>query len=571
MANIFDGFFKQIATGDSVKDYKHASRLFVDNNYARSPKYDWLYHVFFDVDSRISNLNAADITEAGMLVKSVNLPNYTVDVKVQNNYNKKELIQTKLNYGEIAVTFHDDQSEVVRNLWYDYYTHYYRDNDGGYSDTSGHISPNYHVNNKYQAQKGDFYDKFGYSPGPGKKDAIPVMPPELSRYFTAIRVYSLHQKRFSEYTLINPVITNFTHGTHNASSNGVLEHSMTISFTTVLYAGGNVSTATVAGFADLHYDKSPSPLTPAGGGTNSILGPGGILSAVDSIVGEASGANFGSAAFTAFRAFQKNKNVDLRGLGKGELIQITKDVLRRNEDPRNNFFIPTTGVLANSGLFGTAASATQSAGITEFSDKRTTGSVRSNGGPLAGTVLGQVTSQISSSLSGFPLDIGGAFSSITSGAAGLISGAPINKILNFSKSGDGITGLSETTSPESSGFAGKLGQIGKNIRQSVNAGTDQDLRGLAGVANGLTAAAPGIANNLQQLAPTFLAGTSTIFSKVSSILGQTPFGSLNIPKELAVANDNASEFIATGNKQILADNRIPTSTNPMNISGSVPS
>ena len=90
---------------------------------------------------------------------------------------------------------------------------------------------------------------------------------------------------------------------------------MTISFTTVLYAGGNVSTATVAGFADLHYDKSPSPLTPAGGGTNSILGPGGILSAVDSIVGEASGANFGSAAFTAFRAFQKNKNVDLRGLG----------------------------------------------------------------------------------------------------------------------------------------------------------------------------------------------------------------------------------------------------------------
>ena len=570
MANIFDGFFKQIATGDSVKDYKHASRLFVDNNYARSPKYDWLYHVFFDVDPRISNLNAADITEAGMLVKSVNLPNYTVDVKVQNNYNKKELIQTKLNYGEIAVTFHDDQSEVVRNLWYDYYTHYYRDNDGGYRDTSGHISPNYHVNNKYQAQKGDFYDKFGYSPGPGKA-ATPVMPPELSRYFTAIRVYSLHQKRFSEYTLINPVITNFTHGTHNASSNGVLEHSMTISFTTVLYAGGNVSTATVAGFADLHYDKSPSPLTPAGGGTNSILGPGGILSAVDSIVGEASGENFGGAAFTAFRAFQKNKNVDLKGLGKGELIQITKDVLRRNEDPRNNFFIPTTGVLAKSGLFGTAASATQSAGIKEISGKRTTGGVSSNGGPLAGTVLGQVTSQISSSLSGFPLDIGGAFSSITSGAAGLISGAPINKILNFVKSGDGITGLSESTSPEFSGFPGKLGQIGKDLFQSVNAGTDQDLRGLAGVANGLIASAPAVRQNLQQLAPTFLAGTSTVASQLSSVLSQTPFGSLNISKQLAVANDQAREFIASGNQQNLADNRIPTSTNPMNISGSVPS
>ena len=503
MANIFDGFFKQITTGDSVKDYKHASRLFVDNNYARSPKYDWLYHVFFDVDSEISNLNTAEITEAGMLVKSVNLPNYTVDVKVQNNYNKKELIQTKLNYGEITVTFHDDQSEIVRNLWYDYYTHYYRDNDGGYSDRSGHISPNYHVNNKYQPRQGDFYDTFGYSPVSKGGSA-------LARYFTAIRVYSLHQKRFSEYTLINPVITNFTHGTHNSSANGMLEHSMTISFTTVLYAGGNVSTATVAGFADLHYDKSPSPLTPAGGGTNSILGPGGILSAVDSIVGEASGANFGGAAFTAFRAFQKNKNVDLKGLGKGELIQITKDILRK-EDPRNNFFIPSTGVLANSGLFGTAASATQSAGITEFSGKRTTGGVSSNGGLLGGLPgFGQLTSQISSSLSGFPLDIGGAFASITSGAAGLISGAPINKILNFGKSDAGLVSQSETTSPEFSGFDGKLGEFGKNIRQSVNAVTDQERRGVAGVTNGLVLSASSVIPGLQQLAPTFLAGTNTI-------------------------------------------------------------
>ena len=168
------------------------------------------------------------------------------------------------------------------------------------------------------------------------------------------------------------------------------------------------------------------------------------------------------------------------------------------------FFIPTTGVLANSGLFGTAASATQSAGITEFSGKRSTGGVNSNGGPLSRHIgyLVIVTSQISSSLSGFPLDIGGAFSSITSGAAGLISGAPLNKILNFGKSGGGITGLSETTSPENSGFAGKLGTIGKDLFNSVNAVTDQNNRGVAGVANGLIAAAPGswqtIYNNLHQ-------------------------------------------------------------------------
>jgi hypothetical protein len=293
---------------------------------------------------------------------------------------------------------------------------------------------------------------------------------------------------------------------------------------------------------------------------------------VDSIAGDASGANFGSAAFTAFRAFEKNKNVDLKGLGKGELIQITKDILRKNEDPRNNFFIPTTGVLANSGLFGSAASATQSAGIKEFSGKRVTGDINSNGGPLGGLLgTGGITSQISSALSGFPAAIGGTFSSITSGAAGLISGAPINKILNFSKSGNGITGSSESTSPEFSGFPGKLATIGKDLSNRVDAVTDQNRRGTSGVANGLIASASAVRQVGQQLAPTFLAGTGTIASQVSSILSQTPFSSLTIPKQSAVANDNASKFIASGNQQNLADNRIPSSTNPMNISGSIPS
>jgi hypothetical protein len=575
MANIFDGFLKQIATGDSIKDYKHASRLFVDNNYARSPKYDWLYHVFFDVDPTISNIDKDNIARAGMLVKSVSLPNYDVDLRVQNNYNKKELIQTKLNYGAITFTFHDDQSEIVRNLWYDYYTHYFRDNDGGYSDRSGHIAQNYHANNKYQPGSRDFYDKFGYSP---KKDLGPALP----RYFTSIRVYSLHQKRFSEYTLLNPVITQFAHGTHNASGGGILEHQMTVSFTTVLYAGGNVSQATVAGFADLHYDKSPSPLTPAGGGTNSILGPGGILSAVDSIVGEAGGGNFGAAAFTAFRAFNKNKNVDLKGLAKGELIQITKDVLSQN-DPRNRFFIPSSGALASTGLFGKGAVSGVSGGITEFTQKRsaTTGSIASNGGALPGLPgANAITSQIQSKMSGFPassVPIGG----IMTAGSGLISGAPVNKVLNFGQSAftGGIGALqSVSTSPEFSGFAGKLGEIGKGLAGTVGAVADQATRGLSGIANGLVAAAPSVARSLQTMAPTFLAGTSTIANSFSNTLSQTPFGNMNIPKQSAVASMESAKFIESGNKtDLVFGQRVATATNPaptqtagINLGGSIP-
>jgi len=211
MANIFDGFLKQLATGDSVKDYKHASKLFVDNNYALSPKYDWLYHVFFDVSELSTYASQTnELTEAGMLVKRVSLPTFAVDTKRMNNYNRKELVQTKLQYPAINIVFHDDQSDVVRHFWVDYLAHYYRDLDMGYSDRSGTVDPSYKSNQKYRPGERDKYNNFGFSP----RNTTLFGTPD---YLHAVRIYSLHQKQFSEYTLLNPVITNFSHGEHAKS------------------------------------------------------------------------------------------------------------------------------------------------------------------------------------------------------------------------------------------------------------------------------------------------------------------------------------------------------------------
>ena len=122
MPNIFDGFLKQIAEGDNVKDYRHAARLFVDNNYERSPKYQWLFHVYFDLNPEFTAMARDQQIAAGMLVKSADLPRFRIDNKTLNNYNRPSIVQTKLGYNAININFHDDSSDVVRNLWYDYYT-----------------------------------------------------------------------------------------------------------------------------------------------------------------------------------------------------------------------------------------------------------------------------------------------------------------------------------------------------------------------------------------------------------------------------------------------------------------
>ena len=118
--SIFNGFLKQIARGDNVKDYQHASRLFVNNNYERSPKYTWLFHVYFDLNPELTTVNQRNQIEAGMLVKSADLPKFRVDTKTFNNYNRPSIAQSKIRYEDINITFHDDSANIVRLLWFDY-------------------------------------------------------------------------------------------------------------------------------------------------------------------------------------------------------------------------------------------------------------------------------------------------------------------------------------------------------------------------------------------------------------------------------------------------------------------
>jgi len=410
---LFDNFLKQVATGDQIKDYKHASRLFVDNNYALSPKYTWLFHVFFDLNPALTKIAKIPQIEVGMLVKSTDLPKFRIDTKVNNNYNRPSVTQSKIRYEDINITFHDDSSDVVRKLWYDYYNYYYRDMDNSYGDATGSLNPIYHAPNKQRLGQRSQLNKFGYTPR---------TVDFTNQYINAIRIYSLHQKRFSEYTLINPIITSFRHGNHSNGSDSTMENSMTISYETVLYCSGYAKKA--RGFFDLHYDKSPSPLTPAGGGTNSFAGPGGILNSIDEVINDASGGNFGGALFKAVRGYEKNKNVDLRGLAKAELTTALVDIAS-GKDPRDRTFIPYR-----------AGSADNASAVTTGLNGATTaaaGSVSSNGSSLsAGAAL--IGAGVATALAGKPeLGLGVAIAGLAVNAASnnQVKGGAVNKVVNL--------------------------------------------------------------------------------------------------------------------------------------------
>lgn len=334
--SVINDILHGIGTGPSIRDFQHANKIFVSNGYELMPKYSFLFHVAFDINSNLSRLPKQEVLEMGMLVKSVQLPKYTIETKVHNAYNRVNVVQNKLKYDPVQITFHDDSADVVRDFWYNYMSHYYRDSD--YAQQSGSIVnySTYQTSTKYDKQP---VDHWGYQPA--KYDTYG----NTERLLNSIKIYSLHQKRFTEYVLINPTITSFGHGQHQQGQNEFLENTMQVAFETVIYNYGTIKVGeNPDGFATLNYDKTPSPLTPAGGGTSSILGPGGLISAASGIGNSLSaGGPLGAlqAGVQGLRAFNNLKGQSLLGLAGAELKTIGLGILSGDTNTLNRLSLPT--------------------------------------------------------------------------------------------------------------------------------------------------------------------------------------------------------------------------------------
>jgi hypothetical protein len=289
-------FLKAFFGNDYLKDYTHASKTFRTNGYENTPRYKFLFHVFFNINTdsvgTLKNVfGTSEKSTIGLLVKNIELPKFQMDVETLNQYNRKRLVQKKINYNPVRAVFHDDGGDLIRTMWYSYYAYYYKDasqNYYGQNSINGSIGPNANRPVGFSYNNRDIYDgeravnDWGYI-GESYNDGTTTTggkPP----FFRDITVYGFNQHKFVQYTLVNPMITEWNHDTYDYSAdNGVMENSMTIQYETVKYYTGAVGAVrpdtNVQGFADPnYYDQQRSSLSRPGG-TASIIGQGGLLDA----------------------------------------------------------------------------------------------------------------------------------------------------------------------------------------------------------------------------------------------------------------------------------------------------
>jgi hypothetical protein len=316
MANKFTNFLGGVINSkNQLKDYQHASRLYVDDYYRLSPKTGFLYYVVFNINRNnnpiIQEYLAKNGREVGLLVKSTDLPKFRVTTETLNQYNRKTIVQTKIDYQPVNMIFHDDMTNVTTGLWKAYFNYYYADG----KNYNGLTTPPSFGDTKYNTIGASVNESTTYGLNNG----------QTGPFFSSIEIYQLNRKQFTAHILINPIITAWEHDRVDQSSSAGLENKMTVGYETVLYGTGKVKSGVPTGFATFHYDSTPGPLSIFGSGNSNLFGAGGIINGANELFNSDTGGGLVGALQTVRGA--KNLLGNVKNATRSSILSEAKGVL----------------------------------------------------------------------------------------------------------------------------------------------------------------------------------------------------------------------------------------------------
>lgn len=259
MAVGLNGYLGNRTDNLTLRDWQHASRLYVRDTYRLSPKPKWMHYAVFNINQDAIAGTAFQLQsqqDLNYLVKKMDLPRYTLNVENHNQYNRKTTTYTKITYEPVNIVFHDDNNQTTNNMWATYYRYYFADGKNA-NALSNEISPI-----AYQVHT---YDDKGFFPYRYGLDNDSYAP-----YFKSIQLITMSQHIFTSYLLCNPKILSWEHDTASQSEgNGLLENNMRVIYDAVIYSEGIIEIDNPKGFIKLYYDTEPSFLSSGNTDLNS--------------------------------------------------------------------------------------------------------------------------------------------------------------------------------------------------------------------------------------------------------------------------------------------------------------
>lgn len=319
----------------SLGDYSHAGNLFVNGQHRLSPKSKYLYACEFQLSDagrqfvKTFDSNPVFLSEFNLLVKNIDLPKMSMEVEARNQYNRKKNVQTSISYDPVNITFHDDSFGITTGLLEGYYRYYYV--DGNY--TTDGMSPEYNPRNLY---KGENYHLYRY--GFDNESTDP--------FFNKITIYQMDRHLWTSFTLVNPIITSIGYDSMDYyESSSPVQTQVSLMYEAVFFDRGNTDLDPPPGIGGEKYDNVPSPLTPGGGGTSTLLGQGGVLEGIGSVFSDIGSGNIGlGTVIDAVNTFQNAKDLTSEAIkqeGINILAGATSAVLEKGTASISNIVFPS--------------------------------------------------------------------------------------------------------------------------------------------------------------------------------------------------------------------------------------
>jgi hypothetical protein len=264
------------------KDSQSASHTFNQKGrslYINQPRLPFEYYVEINLNDvgsakefTSSMFNSTEWKLLQPLVKSVEMPSMKIETSALNQYNRKRIAQTKVDFDPVTIIFHDVADGKTLRFWEMYYRYYFKDgNEPGVNVAKNSTQPSspYGFSNDVTGRPNDLrsavtnsslkttIDRNNNSQSTpasdigSKKDILNIVEDTLEnqnfgfnleevkdgRYLiSTIDIYQTHGGRFNKVTLVNPRITAFKHDKLDyADSEKTLELTFTIDYEYAFY------------------------------------------------------------------------------------------------------------------------------------------------------------------------------------------------------------------------------------------------------------------------------------------------------------------------------------------------
>lgn len=268
------------------KNPRHATYNFNQDAqalYRNHPRFPFEYYVNLNLnrvgtanDYILQYFNTPDWQQVTPLVKTVDMPAMKIETTPLNQYNRKRLSQTKIQYEPVKMVFHDVADGKTLKFWEMYYRYYFGDgSEPGKNEAkttqqknktfsveqlipklnpaiaslpasvknlfksnqpSGANSPTNTVGDKNALQNivSDTLDnhRFGFN--------LPQVG-NIRNLIQSIEIFQVHGGRFNQVTLVNPRISAFTHDVLSYAESGkTLELTFTFEYEYAFYTIQNL-------------------------------------------------------------------------------------------------------------------------------------------------------------------------------------------------------------------------------------------------------------------------------------------------------------------------------------------